>query len=363
MKRSEILFLYDSTWANPNGDPTDDNKPRIDEKTKLNYVTDVRLKRTIRDYVYNNYRQAKEDSNNSNEFKNDIFIIENTKEDDFLVNTLEERLENITNKIEVEFPKPKKKGKNKEIQNDEGKKENTEKSVDYNRRVAAFKKELLNNFFDIRCFGATVALEGYKISLTGPVQFLIGESLHPVTLVHIQGSGAFASDAKRNKNKTIREEYKLPYSLIAFYGIINENAAIHTQLQDKDVEFLMKAMWYGTRDLITRSKFSQNPRMLIRIEYNDNTGQIGELNRLISLENTGNLFEEYRSIKDFSVNVTNLISKIKDNKEYIDKVYLAYDSNLNITITDANVSTFKKDIESILGNEKVEDLLKNKEKK
>src|SRR3989304_1232950 len=49
--RSEILFLYDVTNANPNGDPVDENKPRIDEETGRNIVTDVRLKRTIRDYL------------------------------------------------------------------------------------------------------------------------------------------------------------------------------------------------------------------------------------------------------------------------------------------------------------------------
>ena len=52
MNRSEILFLYDISDANPNGDPLDDNKPRLDEETEINIVTDVRLKRTIRDYLH-----------------------------------------------------------------------------------------------------------------------------------------------------------------------------------------------------------------------------------------------------------------------------------------------------------------------
>ncbi|MHC1574778.1 MAG: type I CRISPR-associated protein Cas7, partial [Candidatus Methanogasteraceae archaeon] len=50
--RSELVFLYDLKDANPNGDPLDENKPRIDEETGINLVTDVRLKRTIRDYLY-----------------------------------------------------------------------------------------------------------------------------------------------------------------------------------------------------------------------------------------------------------------------------------------------------------------------
>ncbi|HPM03937.1 MAG TPA: type I CRISPR-associated protein Cas7, partial [Candidatus Cloacimonadota bacterium] len=51
-KRTEILFIYDVKDANPNGDPSDENKPRIDEESGINIVTDVRLKRTIRDYLY-----------------------------------------------------------------------------------------------------------------------------------------------------------------------------------------------------------------------------------------------------------------------------------------------------------------------
>ena len=50
-KRSEILFLYDVQNNNPNGDPNDENKPRYDEESGRNLVTDVRLKRTIRDYL------------------------------------------------------------------------------------------------------------------------------------------------------------------------------------------------------------------------------------------------------------------------------------------------------------------------
>ncbi|WP_269850715.1 type I CRISPR-associated protein Cas7 [Methanosarcina horonobensis] len=51
-RRSEIVFLYDIKDGNPNGDPLDDNKPRIDEETGINLVTDVRFKRTIRDHLY-----------------------------------------------------------------------------------------------------------------------------------------------------------------------------------------------------------------------------------------------------------------------------------------------------------------------
>src|SRR5258707_375468 len=51
-RRSEILFLYDVTDANPNGDPNDENRPRMDSESGRAKVSDVRLKRTIRDYLH-----------------------------------------------------------------------------------------------------------------------------------------------------------------------------------------------------------------------------------------------------------------------------------------------------------------------
>ena len=66
-QRSDILFIYDSRMANPNGDP-DDNRPRIDPYSRVNLVTDYRLKRTIRDYILNYY------GNESPENPNKIFM-------------------------------------------------------------------------------------------------------------------------------------------------------------------------------------------------------------------------------------------------------------------------------------------------
>ncbi len=72
--RSELLFLYDVKYANPNGDPMDVNRPRMDEDSMKCLVTDVRLKRTIRDYI---------DTSLNDEQKkgNEIFIKEIIKED------------------------------------------------------------------------------------------------------------------------------------------------------------------------------------------------------------------------------------------------------------------------------------------
>ena len=78
--RSEIIFLYDAKDINPNGDPFE-NKPRIDDETGINIVTDTRLKRTIRDYL--------------DSFKNtDIFISIKRNEDGSLLSR-DERLKSL----------------------------------------------------------------------------------------------------------------------------------------------------------------------------------------------------------------------------------------------------------------------------
>lgn len=131
--RSEILFLYDITDANPNGDPVDENKPRVDEETGVNIVTDVRLKRTIRDYLY--------------DYKNqDVFILE-LRDGNGNLKSKEDRLKDFKD-----------------------------------------NEDLLKKCIDVRLFGATTAVKGKTMTLTGPVQFKYGRSLHRVDMTYVKGT-------------------------------------------------------------------------------------------------------------------------------------------------------------------------------
>jgi len=141
--RSEVLFLYDVVNSNPNGDPVDENKPRIDEETGKNIVTDVRLKRTIRDYLHD-YKN------------NDIFVLE-IRDKDGKLKTKEDRLKDFNNDPEA----------------------------------------IINECIDIRLFGATTAVEGQTMALTGPVQFKYGVSLHKVDLTYIKGTTVMPSQADK----------------------------------------------------------------------------------------------------------------------------------------------------------------------
>ncbi len=153
-------------------------------------------------------------------------------------------------------------------------------------------RNLLADCIDVRLFGGTVPLElkvkkGEKetgsITHTGPVQFKIGRSMHKVFMKHFRGTGAFASKEGASQ-KTFREEDFLPYSLISFYGIINENAAKDTKLSEEDVDLLLDGMWNGTKNLISRSKVGQVPRLLLKVNYKEGNYHIGDLNNLFSLK-------------------------------------------------------------------------------
>ena len=283
--RREILFIYDVKNANPNGDPADENKPRIDEETGYNIVTDVRLKRTVRDYLFNYLKHNPEN-------EKDIFV----------------RTTKST------------KGK--------GIKDGKSRALDFGKKKDEMLENILTKCIDVRLFGGVLPLEKDSITFTGPVQFKMGKSLHKVQSQYIKGTGAFASKDGASQ-QTFREEYILPYSLISFYGIVNENAAKETKLSDSDIEELKIAMWDGTKNLISRSKFEHNPKLLIEIKYKEENFFIGELDKYISFDSELQ-DEKIRDISDGKINLTNLAEVLKTNDDKIESIEIRKNNRIQI---------------------------------
>ncbi len=278
--REEFLFIYDVTDANPNGDPLDENKPRIDEETGINIVTDVRLKRTIRDFLFN--------------YKG--YNGENGK--DIFVRTIDSE-----------------KG---------GLKDGKERSSDFKNS----KEDIINNCIDIRLFGGVLPLDKDSIKFTGPIQFKMGRSLHKIELKLIKGTGAFASKAGK-KQQTFREEYILPYSLIAFYGVVNENAAQDTGLSDDDLTEFYEAIWEGTKNLISRSKMGHIPRLLIKIKHEKPYFFIGDLDKYVKIQ-TELPDEKIRDISDVILDLSALSEVIEKNKANISNIDIKKDDRVQI---------------------------------
>ncbi|HHV81769.1 TPA: type I-B CRISPR-associated protein Cas7/Csh2 [bacterium] len=294
--RSEILFLYDATNINPNGDPLDENKPRIDEETGINIVTDVRLKRTIRDYLF--------------DYKGIEVFIREIREDDGNLRTKEKRLEEFRD-------------------ND----------------------ELIEKCIDVRLFGATTAVKDKTMTLTGPVQFKYGHSLHKVDITYIKGTTVMPS-AQDRRQGTFTEKYILPYSLIVFYGIVNENAARsqNIPLTEKDIDLLLEAMWNGTKNLISTSKVGQMPRLLMQVIHKEENYHIGELDKRIKFVSAKN-DEEIRDISDGILDITELAQVLNNNKESILKIRYKVDDRVQLALDTQRVT-----IQDVLGEIKLEEL-------
>lgn len=292
--RSELVFLYDIVDNNPNGDPLDSNKPRIDEETGINIVTEVRLKRTIRDYL-NEYRGK------------EIFVREIRDDDD---------------KVQ------------------DGKR----RAKDFGESKDEVSKNVLDKCIDVRLFGATIPLDKASVTFTGPVQFNIGRSLHKVELKRIKGTGAFASGLGKD-NKTFREEYILPYSLIGFYGIVNEHAAEKTNLSQQDIDLLIDAMWNGTKNLISRSKVGQLPRILIKVNYKEDSYHIGGLLSKIKLDSVVD-DEAIRTTQDYLINLDDFVDVIYRNKDKIENIEYIIDENIKISYN-GEVRSLENSIEGI----------------
>jgi CRISPR-associated protein Csh2 len=194
---------------------------------------------------------------------------------------------------------------------------------------------MIKKCVDIRLFGATAAVKNNTITLTGPVQFKIGRSLHKVQLKFIKGTTVSPS-AQDKTQGTFTEMYVLPYSLIGFYGVVNENAAKHTKLTNSDVDLLMDALWNGTKNLISRSKVGQMPRLLMKINYKEKNYHIGDLNALLVLKSEIRA-EEIRDIEDYVLDVTQLLDKLHANNGKIKDIDLMLDERL----------TFKRESEQI----------------
>lgn len=278
--RREMLFLYTVHDANPNGDPLNQNHPRYDEDTEQALASDVRIKRTVRDQWV---REGKL-----------VFVDGQPK-------TLKTRFEEL------------KKLTGKET-----------------------GRDVLAACLDTRLFGATFALDKESFSWTGPVQFKWGRSLHAATFEFIQGTAAFATK-EDSEQRSFRNEYKVPFALMAVYGIANQYAAQTTGANDQDLADLAEALWAGTDNLITRSKMEHKARLYLEIEYQEGfNGKIGSLDeKLVLLSREGERLDRdaqkaLRGLDQVLVDVQPLMLALREHEKVIRQVRVVRDPELNL---------------------------------
>lgn len=277
MNNSEILYLYDARLTNPNGDPDEENRPRMDYERDINLVSDVRLKRYVRDYL------------------------------EFLGYTLYVR------KLDGRSVKPDEIVKRLKDQTKDG---------------------ILDELIDVRLFGATMPIKDNNMTFIGPVQFNWGYSLNKVELLESSITSHFASDEK-NQQGAIGKDYRVKYSLIAFSGVLSGKRAQYTHLKEEDVALLDNSMKYAIPQLATRSKIGQYPRLYMRVEFKNDETILGDMRDYISLNEK---VESIRDITECSLNITELVKFLKANMEIVNSIHYFADEKLELMLDDKSVN-------------------------
>lgn len=302
---SDFLFLYEAIQCNPNGDPDEENKPRMDKDTSTNLVTDVRVKRYIRDYLKQEGTDIFVDMEGDKKVSPDTRLIEVVKrmyadpqtvkaifQDDVQLVTLFEELTKGKTPDEIV----------KKLQDEKDK-----KFYPLNNPLLTWL--VSDKYADIRLFGSAFAVKGFTKTFTGPVQLNWGYSLHPVKIIESDSIVTIMNDDA----STFGKDYRVHYSLLAFHGSINKHAAKSTGMTDDDLELFRKAIWDSIPANPTRSKLNQYPKLYVEIVYNDGftNGQFGDLRQHISAKAKK---EAIRGFNDLDLDLSKLAALIKENK-------------------------------------------------
>jgi CRISPR-associated protein Csh2 len=276
---SDFLFIYEAIQCNPNGDPDQENKPRMDYDTGTNLVTDTRLKRFIRDYL-----KAQSDEER-------IFVdMEGNSKvsvDSKLKAVVKRTVEN-TSELEKAFAdSPEALNIYKEIIEKEKEPEKvwgaiTDKKFkhkDINYELLAYLVK--EKFIDIRMFGSAFAVGGFTKAYTGPVQINWGYSFNKVELIDSNSIVTIMND----DSSTFGKDYRVHYSLLGFNGTINANMAKITGLTENDVTIFRDAIWESIPANPTRSKLNQYPKLYLEVIYNEgiSNGQLGDLRNFVKV--------------------------------------------------------------------------------
>jgi CRISPR-associated protein Csh2 len=301
--RSEIVFLYDAVDANPNGNPLSGaNRPRIDPQTQQAIVTDVRLKRYLRDQL---------DADGHGVY------IRNVKEEGNAY-TREQLLEDRVKDLDLD-------------------------AIDDEALETEVFGGFLDNSVDVRYFGATMSVdtdderieENLPDHFTGPVQFSPAKTLHAVNENEEYNSltSVIATQEGKQQGGFDLDDHRIQYGLIAFHGLVDEHAAEDTRLTDRDVRRLDTLCWRAIKNqTITRSKVGQEPRLYLRVEYENESYHIGGLSRDLTIDDERSKpDDELRSIRDHWLDVTKLIDRLRANAEHIERVRVVASDVLQVS--------------------------------
>lgn len=302
--RSELLFVYDAQDCNPNGNPIGDNRPRRDPDTGKGIVTDVRLKRYLRDQLLDDGY--------------DIYVKKVDGESKTRTTLIKDVLDMAGDAEEIE-------------------------------EIEDLGTDFLQAATDVRYFGATLSFEasdvkedeafreGLNSSLPnhyqGPVQFLPSKSLNEVEENEEYDSltSVISTGEENRQGGFDLDDKRIKYGIYPFWGLVDNNNAESTQLTEEDVERLDTLCWRALKNQTTsRSKLGQEPRLYLRVEYEEDNYHIGGLQGMMELgQDTA---DTLRSVNDVSVDISELVAALNDARDRIRTVHIVGDDRLSVEV-------------------------------
>lgn len=313
-QNSDLLFLFEAVLTNPNGDPDQENKPRMDYETSTLLVSDARRKRDCRDYLKNKgysifvdtLADRKVPAEKMFEAIRDQWLSDRTLMHQLLEENPEIRKawEAIAGEETINYKETFEKCKND--------KKPKQYIADFNNLfiTEAIKRSLI----DIRLFGNAMAVENVSRTFTGPIQLTWGYSLHPVELVQ---SNTITSIMNED-NSTFGKKHKVHYALVAHYGTINKFSAKLTGMNEEDRDIFRKSIVQGMMTNQTDSKQGQTPMSYLEIVYSHRfDGYLGDWRRFLQVKTSEEANERrpIRSLTDITVDFTELSHVIKELKD------------------------------------------------
>lgn len=208
--RYEFVFLFDVKDGNPNGDPDAGNLPRVDAETGQGLVTDVCLKRKVRNYV----GLVKEETPPF-----EIYIKEKA----------------VLNR------------NNLRAYDELGLKHESKKLPKKEEDARKVTQWMCQNFFDIRTFGAVMSTDVNTGQVRGPVQLNFARSIEPVistehSITRMAVTTEKEAEQQSGDNRTMGRKFTIPYGLYRSHGFISANLAKQTGFGDEDLELLWDAL-------------------------------------------------------------------------------------------------------------------------
>ena len=220
--RYDFALVFDVKDGNPNGDPDAGNLPRVDPETGCGLVTDVCLKRKVRNIIQMTQDPAK---------GFDVFVKEKA-----ILNRL---IEGAYQAMGVDLTKPPVDEKDGKKRNKEGSGQGTE--------VDNARKQMCKTYFDIRTFGAVMSTGANAGQVRGPVQMTFGRSVDPVvTLEHCITRMAVATEAEAESqsgdNRTMGRKNTIPYGVYVSHGFVSPHLANQTGFSEDDLALFWSAL-------------------------------------------------------------------------------------------------------------------------